>query len=700
MWLAFAMMKLPSTDSCAPSTRPVANSFPEPGPLDLTAHGLGAPAPAQVNVTVEERIEAATRALGYFERSHSYDDFQPVLATLLEVNGTDPDAAPLDENWQVREQQIKEAYGAWFLIFRALDGMKLANHDPLAPENRCYLNIAPLGVVAGMDPKDVNDEERQKEYDKALEENRIRCDRNNLQIALPRLDVDAQAALHKFLVNLSTPDRDTAGSYFAYALGKSGLPGERSNQMWSIFEKRMDAKWQPETRRSEPEAKRDRRLAHPLESGTPRLAKEHLAEWLESGKPREAAWAAHYILRDKQTKAIPLLLAYVHKHAFDPVFEAETDYSRQYWPEVHDAVDAMQAVLDPLIVFRVRVPADDLLQIAPVTPDHALILGILPEPQEPVLLYFYLTGGVRPRQPNEYYPASGSMPQTAGEWIRWVSAGNILANQGSGEFVQRVFGGFTLKLHLWVVGEHSISTGSFVACGGDQHPGRDRGTDWPPVGTYGLLVPNVAERGFMPNLPDEIRVEGGEPEGKLLAPGGTSIRLVRRVMRKYGYAQYSPPCPRIPAEDVKAHWLEKLGTGKYGKSRSYDPFNPGMAGERMSFTHGTQDWFQFYELITIRDKERADSESQQPTTALDEKGYHAELKNWIAAQREVYQKIVEGMRRKNLIIDEQMKQPLKIEIYGVDSRMPSAHSNVTFLAKAPWNDLAPPDTDISWAGPQ
>ena len=120
----------------------------------------------------------------------------------------------------------------------------------------------------------------------------------------------------------------------------------------------------------------------------------------------------------------------------------------------------------------------------------------------------------------------------------------------------------------------------------------------------------------------------------------------------------------------------------------------------MSFTHGTQDWFQFYELITIRDKERADSESQQPTTALDEKGYHAELKNWIAAQREVYQKIVEGMRRKNLIIDEQMKQPLKIEIYGVDSRMPSAHSNVTFLAKAPWNDLAPPDTDISWAGPQ
>lgn len=57
-------------------------------------------------ISVEQRIEAATRALGYFERSHEHNEFESVLLTLPEVNGDDNSAAPLNERWDVREQQI------------------------------------------------------------------------------------------------------------------------------------------------------------------------------------------------------------------------------------------------------------------------------------------------------------------------------------------------------------------------------------------------------------------------------------------------------------------------------------------------------------------------------------------------------------------------------------------------------------------
>jgi hypothetical protein len=657
-------------------------------------------------ISVDQRIEAATRALGYFERSHSYNEFQSVLVTLLEVNGTDSAAAPLDDDWRVQERQIKDAYGVWFLIFRALDGMTLVNYDPLAPENRCHLNVVPRGGFAGMDPKQVEDEGARAEYEKALEVNLVRCERNNFQLGLPRLEVETQGALHKFLVNLSTPDRDMSGSYFAFALAKSGLSGERSRDMWAIFEKRTEANWQHRMTQNEPRTK-DAATAFPLNTKlTPEAAKTHVAEWLQSGDALQAAWAAHFIVRDKQTKAIPLLLAYVHKHAFDPAFEAETGYLMQYRPQVHDAIDAMEAVLDALIVFRVRVPEEDLLQIAQVTPDEALILAILPEPEETVLRYFYLTGGVKPHPANEYYPRAGTNPGSAGELMRWMAAGNTLVNQGSREFAQDVFERFTLSLHLSIVSEDSVFTRN-LACGEDQTPGHERGDDWPPVGNYGLLIPNVNARGFRivespaRGLSNETKTEETEPEGELLAPGAVSVKLVRWTARNYGHVRYAPPCPRPPVADVKAHWLEKLGTGMYETARSFDQLNPGMA-EPIDEIPERRRGFQFYELIAVRDEKRPRSEwvLAQPSTALDERGYHAELKRWLAAQGEVYKKIAEGLRGKNLITEEQRKRPLKIAIYGVDSRMPGAHSNVTFLAKAPWEDLTPQDTEISWLGPQ
>lgn len=645
-------------------------------------------------VSVEQRIEAATRALGYFERSHIYNEFQSVLLTLLEVNGTDSAAAPLNENWQLREGQIKDAYGVWFLIFRTLDGMKLANYNPLAPENRCYLNVAPRVGFPEMDPSDVQDAEARREYRKKLVENQIRCERNSLQLLLPRLDLETQAALHKFLVNLSTPDRDTAGSYFAYALAKSGIGGDRSTQMWAIFERKTDANWHPSAGQNDG-AIGDEYATFPLNEGiTPKEAKAHLAEWLESGDARTVAWAAHYALRDKNTAGIPLLLAYLHKHAFDPVFEAGADYSRDYWPEVRDATDAMAAALDALIVFRAQVPPMDLLQIVQVLPDHALILGIIPAPQEEVLEYIYMTGGVKHLRQNEHYRAVRSDPSSAADFMRWVAAANVLVNRESRGFAQHVFDDFTLNLHLLVVDENSGFMGG-GGCGEDQTPGRERDLDWPPVGAFGFLIPNVAERGF------HSGVEAGEtePQGELIAPGGIAVKLIRRVTRSYGYAQYAPPCPRIPPADVRAHWLEKMGTGSYGKGRSFDPWNPG-AEEPVRSTSQKRHDFQFCEIIRVKDENDHHSEFQlaQRSAAVDEQGYHAKLKAWIAAQHEVYREIVEGLAKKSLITEEQVKRPLRMAIYGIDSRSASAHSNSTPLTKAPWEDLTPRDTEISWVG--
>jgi hypothetical protein len=199
-------------------------------------------------ISVEQRIEAATRTLGYFERSHEYNEFTSVLLTLLEVNGDDTAAVPLNERSDVREQQIKETFGAWFQIFRALDALERVNYDPFDKANRCYLNIAPARGFPGMNPNDVSDPQERRAYEAAVEENRIRCERNNLQILLPRLNDEAEAGLHKFLGSLSRsqgPDGDGSGSDFAYALGKSSLGGDRIEQMWKIFRERQNADWTP-----------------------------------------------------------------------------------------------------------------------------------------------------------------------------------------------------------------------------------------------------------------------------------------------------------------------------------------------------------------------------------------------------------------------------------------------------------------------
>jgi hypothetical protein len=648
--------------------------------LSLATSTPGRPQSRTPLISAEQRIEAATRMLGYFERSHEYNEFQSVLLTLLEVNGDDNAAAPLNESSDVREQQIKETYGAWFQIFRALDALRRANYDPLDEANRCYLNIVPAPGFPGTDPKDVSDSQERGVYEAAIQENRLRCERNNLQVLLPRLDEEAQAGLHKFLGSLSRSegaDGDDSGSYFAYALGKSNLGGDRIAQMWKILGERKTANWKPTVSSSRMIiGATDSRFSF-SENVKPNEAKQHVAEWLESGDARQAAWAAHFILRDRDTDAIPLLLAYVHKYGFDPVFEANADLTRQYWPEAKHALDAMSAVLDALIVFRPRVPAEDVLQVAQPLPDEALILGLLPTPQEKVLQFFYATGGMALRQPNTSYFVARRAPASPGEIMRWVAAGNMLVNQYSREFVPELINHFVLVLHFSVIPENALAMGS-AGCGADSTPARKPEVGWPPQAAYGLLVPNPPERGFIMQVhgPDAI---ASEPKAEVEVEGSTSVEVVRYANADTDHTQYAPPCPRIPLEDTRAHWLEKLGFGEYGKGRSYDPWNPPF---RSPWALDTQREFQFYDVIAFKNDE----------------SYHAQLKSWLARQREVYDEIVAGLVKKGLISSEQATGPMRMNIHGVDTRRPNARSNVTFLKEAPWNDVVPRGTEVTWIG--
>jgi hypothetical protein len=448
--------------------------------------------------------------------------------------------------------------------------------------------------------------------------------------------------------------------------------------MWKIFRERQNADWTPKVSPSEMTSDGADSIFKFSENVKSDESKQHLAEWLESSDPRQAAWAAHYILRDRETNAIPHLLAYVHKHGFDPVFEANADLTRQYWPEAKRALDAMSAVLDALIVLRVRVPAEDLLQVAQSLPDEVLILGLLPERQEKVLQFFYATGGMKLRPPNEPYSPARRDPASSGEIMRWVAAGNVFVQQGSREFARELIAHFVLVLHFSVIPENSGSVGN-MNCGAASTLAGKPEVGWPEHAVYGLLVPNAAERGFI-LASDGATARSTESETEVELEGSTGIKVARYANTETGHTQYAPPCPRIPMEDTRAHWLEKLGFGEYGKGRSYDPWNPPVNSPRR--TRDSQDEFQFYDVIAFKDDE----------------SYHAQLKAWLAQQREVYNEIVDSLVKKGLITSEQGAKPMRMNIYGIDVRSRSAHSNVTFLKEAPWNDVVPRDTEVTWIG--
>jgi hypothetical protein len=524
---------------------------------------------------------------------------------------------------------------------------------------------------------------------------------------LPRLEREAEAGLQKFLVNNGEPERDGDADRFADVLAKSGMTNAWKKRMDEIFAKRKAPNWTSEKRENNSGAEE-----FVLNEQVPaRVARANSQEWLESGDARKAAWTAYFAGRDKEAKTVPLLLAYVEKHAFDPEFALEKDYWGEAWPEANDKIDAMASVLGALIRLQVRVPEEDLLQTAGVLPDQALMLAVRPEAQEQVLLYLYLSGGGGRRKMGEFYPAAGkviSTPGGGGAVMRWVAAGNVLASKDSGVFARHMLEHFELRLNFDVVGEFSVFTGGGPCCIGEETPGRERAGDWPLVGNYrfvsqmdevrqvGIEAKEVAIQKDRTSLErsstsaDEI-IYTMEP----FAPGVIDVKLSWIMTRKYGEVKYGVT---MGLGDVWTHWLEKMGLGEYGKGRTRDAWNPGLSDGRWGANPAKDRWFQFYDMITVRDGNRArvEGEVADPQMVADEEGVHAELKEWIAGQAEIYRRIVEGLRSKNLITEEDAKRPLKIRISGIDSRKASAHSNVTFIEQAPWEDLTPAGAEMEW----
>lgn len=448
-------------------------------PFAITGFSLGQ-SQTRPAISVEQRIDAATRFVGYFQRTHTPEDLESVINTISEVNSNRESGAPLEPYGETRERQIKNTLSTWFLIFRTIDSV--STNVPAG--NRCYFNLAPPGGFIGMDPKEVTGAAERENYERQLADNDARCELQNFQLLeLPRLDVDAQLAFRQALRGLIAAEGVGLGSDFAVALATSDLNGARSRLMWAIFDHATDADWQPA-------ALSTSRHVSPSfsETADSKNADKHTAEWLRSSEPRSVAWAAYYSVRDDRKNSIPELLAYIHRHAYDPLFEANVNRRMTLGPEVDDALDAMRAVLVALIKLRATVPSEDLLQLAAVLPDEALILASSPVPQESMLMNAYMSGGFKPRAYGEFYSLAGAQPADSADALRWTVAGNLLANRGSAKFARIIFDRFVLRLDFTVADKSTL----FMGGGPIQFPsfeGRERGADWPPLGTT-ALVPN------------------------------------------------------------------------------------------------------------------------------------------------------------------------------------------------------------------
>jgi hypothetical protein len=583
-----------------------------------------------------------------------------VIDTLSEVNGPGTAAVPFNTyDWRIRQPQIKDTFAAWFRIFRTVDAVKIPNYNPFAAANLCYSYLALQNRLTKI-----------PNHQQEFQTNALRCERNKFQFLLSRMDADAQIGLHNFLARLS--DSEYEGSDFAYEVGTSDLTGERSTQMWSIYSTRNQTDWKPiaAVAKEEPSA------ATPvLDEETPsKSVDDRLRDWLQGSNPRLVGWAAYYATRDKRRKLVPAMLAYVHTHAFDPAFQMSgAEFADRVAPQVRDAVDPMLAVVDALIQLRAVIPTGDLLQIAPVLSTDVLVAAIVPKPREELLYTVYLNGGLRSGE-WQLYPRTAI--DTGSGTLRWVTAGNILANAAYLSFVRDLLRDFSLVLRFSVVPAGGIITGNLAILPGcsvlNQNAQNQRDQSWPPVGTYILSAVAPSAKYNFGSLPVRISQEVTEIDG---AP---PIFIERRTDRLY---EGTSECgfPGYSKSSMEATWLEELGFGKFPTTNwggaqimARLPDNPKWS-EDLSF-------FSFTRLFEVKDNN----------------DYHMELKQWLTANSTVYQNIMNGLRARRLVEESEPRKVLQIEIHGLDLRPPTGSNNSRSITSPPFPDLTPAGAEISW----
>ncbi len=135
-----------------------------------------------------------------------------------------------------------------------------------------------------------------------------------------------------------------------------------------------------------------------------------------------------------------------------------------------------QAALDALIRLDAGVPAEALLPLYASAPDEVLILLA--------------------HSPRENQSALLTLFREDADNVRWLAAGNLLAETRAPGFAARLLGSLKIKATVYVFdteGEHQVSGYGRNGGGGCGGSSRDLGGEFPPVGYYDLN--DYAQRG-------------------------------------------------------------------------------------------------------------------------------------------------------------------------------------------------------------
>jgi hypothetical protein len=235
-------------------------------------------------------------------------------------------------------------------------------------------------------------------------------------------------------------------------------------------------------------------------------------QWMAGPDMRLRAWAAFWILRDRETDLAPTLREQIA--AYTPVRGEPSSLER-------DSHDAMLAVLDAVIQMHVLVPASDAARLYPEFPVQSLILmSRLQENAGDTLLIIF--------QDDHSQPGA------------WLAAGNLLLERRVPGFAAAVLRG--LKVHAGIT----------VTTGGDLGPGEGSGTcgdsfairkqGWPEIGLYAFVNST------------------GKPESDeiVLVPGRDSAYYIRGVNNSY-LSPVLGSCNNFRDLDlVRQHYLEAL----------------------------------------------------------------------------------------------------------------------------------------------
>lgn len=258
-------------------------------------------------------------------------------------------------------------------------------------------------------------------------------------------------------------------------------------------------------------------------------------QWLLRGTPRQRAWAAYWVGRDRRQQLIPDLLDVLGS------YEASAEASSSDWS---DDDQALLVVLDALILLNAEVDPDSAGALYPKFPVLALVLLAHSREDARGTLLGILDSA------------------TSRSMMDWLAAADLLAANPPPDFAARLLREISIHATVQVLspGEDGVGHGCAGDCAGSL--GESPRSDWPPVGSYRL---------------------SGHPESgsELLAPGENPVYFVRTVTRDY--SRGSHPSSDCAGWDGQCVWLSDLSRDLIGQllGMKKDKFalwlNPGLS---------------------------------------------------------------------------------------------------------------------------